>query len=848
MKARLEGKLKYLDITREKNDKLRSIDDEELLSRKVAVKGQQINKAREYFAASKIQAIVKGFLARRLCFRKRQYIRAVNTLQRVMKGKLGRLRWQREYWRSVSVVKSDQALVELLERSKKLRHATAGGRNKYDWTEYFDPLTESFWYYNSLTKHNTWNCPLAFQTDLVCPWDGFQDYGGLPSLKEACRCPFANVQAYQNHLRTAHFWFCVACNQKNNGLSFPICHLCGNRYNNDGVDGEKVLHESMRKVRSRLETFIFRDVTDKERNLYNIRDRLMGLANERENAREAMQAFALELEVRAAEGKLTAAEKVRGQQLLMEMNDKYLDKMLTGYGADVKAQSAVVSDLTRSFFSESKHERKLAKRRKQFTTDGSLVVVTQSGSRDNLSMSTASSDFGLGGSRSGKGHSFKRSSMGNLNTSLVSKPAGTGFGSSTGGGKTKGDSNPFYDGFFQVEEGDEEDGDGDVQDNTRRHNTVNLEVQARTEQERGGYEGDRRRNRHPSTRGVFAESDFDMFMSMHEDNVASNLKLNLYDEDDSSTDEEEEEGEVDDAGGVREGGDADTETVGASRDGSRPVSRVRKKKNLKLQKLIVCERFLAGQCNLLSCPLAHPGLRDNSRAKRKSMRQPDGSKRKMPFVLVCPDCDGVYTNNCPYGNTCRNYHVYVRPSTQDIILSLYPTTVGHRSKTFSGGTTVTGNVSKNKFNGYAVMTWPDGSTYMGDFKDDLRHGRGIHRTAAGTEYVGSFVNGKRHGWGVMTNVNGDEYAGEFYEGKMQGVGRLSSIDGSVYEGNFLNGLYEGIGRYRKANGDVYLGYCKKGMAQGLGILALASGEKYKGHFERNSRHGRGACAYPNGAR
>lgn len=121
---------------------------------------------RKFYAASKIGALVRGYLDRLLCNRLRRRLRAIRTIQRIILGKLGRLRWKREYWRSVSVVKSDTALQvayigallklhcavyitcfaqELLARSSLLRTAEQEGSRGYHWSEYLDPLTDSFW-------------------------------------------------------------------------------------------------------------------------------------------------------------------------------------------------------------------------------------------------------------------------------------------------------------------------------------------------------------------------------------------------------------------------------------------------------------------------------------------------------------------------------------------------------------------------------------------------------------------------------------------------------------------------------------------------------------------------------
>ena len=72
---------------------------------------------REFYAACKMQSIVRGFLDRILCSKKRKFKRAVELISRIMKGKLGRMKWRKEYWRSKSVVKSDRALKVLRENS-----------------------------------------------------------------------------------------------------------------------------------------------------------------------------------------------------------------------------------------------------------------------------------------------------------------------------------------------------------------------------------------------------------------------------------------------------------------------------------------------------------------------------------------------------------------------------------------------------------------------------------------------------------------------------------------------------------------------------------------------------------
>jgi hypothetical protein len=49
--------------------------------------------------------------------------------------------------------------------------------------------------------------------------------------------------------------------------------LCDNKYNADGVDGEKVLHSQVEKVRRKLAAFLQKDVDERDAGLYSIKDR-----------------------------------------------------------------------------------------------------------------------------------------------------------------------------------------------------------------------------------------------------------------------------------------------------------------------------------------------------------------------------------------------------------------------------------------------------------------------------------------------------------------------------------------------------------------------------------------------
>ena len=130
----------------------------------------------------------------------------------------------------------------IVTRSKSIRQdevTIRGTRMPGPWKELYDPMTDSFWYYNIRTGQNTWECPLSLQKDLICTWAGYHTFGGLKS-QERCRCVFSFTIEYHGHLRRGHAWHCEACGYLNTGVTFPVCSLCENSRSADGQDGEQV--------------------------------------------------------------------------------------------------------------------------------------------------------------------------------------------------------------------------------------------------------------------------------------------------------------------------------------------------------------------------------------------------------------------------------------------------------------------------------------------------------------------------------------------------------------------------------------------------------------------------------
>jgi hypothetical protein len=142
MSKAVQRRGRVLEIRKLLNEKKYDIGVESDILVGDAEEAVKLDKAKQYYASCRIQGIVRGFLARFIAQDKMARYRAGQLLQRIMRGKLGRLRWMREYWKSISVVKSPEALVELIKRSSMKREITGGSH----WQEYYDPVSGAFWY------------------------------------------------------------------------------------------------------------------------------------------------------------------------------------------------------------------------------------------------------------------------------------------------------------------------------------------------------------------------------------------------------------------------------------------------------------------------------------------------------------------------------------------------------------------------------------------------------------------------------------------------------------------------------------------------------------------------------
>lgn len=765
----------------------------QISAEKYAVREDKFIAIRIYYASSKCQAMVRGYLARRYYRRLLEKNRTIRTIQRVIRGKLGRIRWWKQYWISQSVVKSATALEEIMKRSAIVRTANAPGKRGDLWTEYFDPLSESFWYLNARTMLNTWKCPLPFQRDLVCAWDGFHEFGGMPSQGK-CRRVCSSVSDYHIHLKS-HKWYCPACDHKNTGVAFPRCSLCSNAIGFNGEDANKVLKDSVNSVRNKLAFFLVKEKSAKNHESYDLRERLINVAVARQKQIDREE----------------------------EENNDHWTNLLTSKTADVVGVDNSSSQSRRQqvgLEAASSLSSSTTKTLKFPAIRGSFPSVTAINSSPSAGIS---SDPAAASINSQNIQPTNRSKLNKkaLQTPSLTMPSNHAFSLLPPTEAAVSSSSSLVSMSIRSIASI-----ANAKDREKEKNFADRD-------NRDGEEfADYNKLAHdPIRAGIIPPLIFDEITRSTKGNSSATYFSRQFE----SIVKSFEQG--------------DDISVSTTTETESNASNTRPASILSNDILIVCEKFLIGECSKTSCPQAHPGLRDSAVV---DLTRLSGTVIKVPIVRVCENYSNFQNNaecgGCVHGAQCSKYHIYIKPSVQEIISKIYPIEKGTKTKKFRGGANFNGNVKRGKFDGYGVMVWNDSSTYLGNWQNNMRHGFGVFRDANGSEYVGLWQEGKRHGSGIYSNLNGEEYVGEWANGKMEGVGKLTTAYGDTYSGSFRNHKYHGMGMFEKKNGDRFMGFLENGFAHGLGILSLSTGEKYKGYFEKNSRHGKGVCSFEDGSR
>ena len=118
MKVAVERRSKYFGLTQALNYSKDEIDKTQKEIFEYAVKEDKLINLKRFYAASKLQALARGVLTRILYKELQIENQAVRKIQKVIRGKLGRIRWMKQYWMSLSVVKSEHALQVRTEKGK----------------------------------------------------------------------------------------------------------------------------------------------------------------------------------------------------------------------------------------------------------------------------------------------------------------------------------------------------------------------------------------------------------------------------------------------------------------------------------------------------------------------------------------------------------------------------------------------------------------------------------------------------------------------------------------------------------------------------------------------------------
>lgn len=73
--------------------------------------------SREYYAASKIASIIRGFLSRKYYKKLLNYHKKAILIQKIIRQFLSKKKYQKKLWQKTSVVHSEVALKDIIERS-----------------------------------------------------------------------------------------------------------------------------------------------------------------------------------------------------------------------------------------------------------------------------------------------------------------------------------------------------------------------------------------------------------------------------------------------------------------------------------------------------------------------------------------------------------------------------------------------------------------------------------------------------------------------------------------------------------------------------------------------------------
>lgn len=158
-----------------------------------------------------------------------------------------------------------------------------------------------------------------------------------------------------------------------------------------------------------------------------------------------------------------------------------------------------------------------------------------------------------------------------------------------------------------------------------------------------------------------------------------------------------------------------------------------------------------------------------------------------------------------------------------------------------------GCMENNRFNGYGTYYSTDGTRIQGYWKDGKIEGIVVETFRDGTVYKGEYKNGYRNGLGAYLYNDGSIFSGEFENHKMKGYGYIYYSDKKYYEGQFKDNLFDGYGEFTWPKGEKYYGYWRKGEKHIFGMYVNKNEKQaYIGFWRKNKQHGIGAVYSENG--
>lgn len=728
-------------------------------------------------------------------------------------------------WKLLRVVPSLYALNLMRKRSREVDSVKS-------WAEMFDPLTNTFWYYNKEEANNgipnsCWDPPKEFTDKLTCVWEPVT----YPHLSQArsnnkCCMRFKTRREYNTHRIEQHSWTCPGCETFNTGLTYPKCYVCDNTL---GPDGENLVS----KMKNDVAKVLFR------------------LNNPR---------------LFSEDGEEDETDRDSDE------NDADDDDTQVGFsgGLPVLGPDAGIEKFTEQL--EIRKEEKFAQKQRELKRQkelaGEKLPAIGGGNSGTVQDGAGGGSGGNGGSGGGGngvgsyGNEFKTQlDSRNANGALVphnAAAAGAIITSSPGmmGDQTK-DEPELKTDIAKCKE--------DVYNCSEQFLTVCRKFRKgtctkttcprahpglRDEAELFPVEGKGKRDMffvkvcynalltgsckagkkcplyhpyvRPSTNEIIRKI-YPKRNGLRHKESASGMTIDGFVED-----------EVFQGYGVIEWDSGDV-YIGDLKDGIREGSGI--------------WRSADGSKEYIGTWLG------GHRHGWGILEHPNGEKYegewefgKMHGVGRLSSANG----DCYEGGFANGkYHGIgvFRKANGDVFMGYSEGgfAVGLGVIVYATGEKYKGYFADNKRNGKGVCIYPNKCKYSGYWSDGFHDGFGVFVTPDNAAYAGQWRRSKKHGLGRYYFPNGDFYDGSFHSDKADGHGVYRYKDTeNVFLGAWKNDKRNGKGCYLWRNGSKYDGYWVDNDIDGKGVFEFQTGAKYAGNFKKNLKHGKGVFIWPTG--